>query len=54
MEVAVAVGRDGFEVSSTTSFAAERLRQVDLLADAVEGYLAGPALARATGIEQLG
>lgn len=54
MEVAVAVGRDDFEVSSTTSFAAERLRQVDLLADAVEGYLAGPALARATGIEQLG
>lgn len=54
MEVAVAVGRDGFEVSSTTSFAAERLRQVDLLADAVEEYLAGPALAQATGIEQLG
>lgn len=54
MEVAVAVGRDGFEVSSTTSFAAERLRQVDMLADAVEEYLAGPALARATGIEQLG
>ena len=54
MEVAVAVGRDGFEVSSTTSFAAERLRQVDMLADAVEEYLAGPALAQATGIEQLG
>ncbi|MGK8360468.1 cobyric acid synthase [Corynebacterium amycolatum] len=54
MEVADAVGRDGFEVSSTTSFAAERLRQVDLLADAVEEYLAGPALAQATGIEQLG
>ena len=54
MEVAVAVGRDGFEVSSNTSFAAERLRQVDLLADAVEKYLAGPALAQATGIEQLG
>lgn len=54
MEVAVAVGRGGFEVSSTTSFAAERLRQVDLLADAVEEYLAGPALAQATGIEQLG
>ena len=53
-EVAVAVGRDGFEVSSNTSFAAERLRQVDLLADAVEKYLAGPALAQATGIEQLG
>lgn len=54
MEVAVAVGRDGFEVSSTTSFAAERLWQVDMLADAVEEYLAGPALAQATGIEQLG
>ena len=54
MEVAVAVGRDGFEVSSTTSFVAERLRQVDMLADAVEEYLAGPALAQATGIEQLG
>nr|WP_306295425.1 cobyric acid synthase [Corynebacterium amycolatum] len=54
MEVAGAVGRDGFEVSSTTSFAAERLRQVDMLADAVEEYLAGPALAQATGIEQLG
>ncbi|MDC7118286.1 cobyric acid synthase [Corynebacterium amycolatum] len=54
MEVAVAVGRDGFEVSSNTSFAGERLRQVDLLADAVEKYLAGPALAQATGIEQLG
>ena len=54
MEVAVAVGRDGFEVSPNTSFAGERLRQVDLLADAVEKYLAGPALAQATGIEQLG
>ncbi|WP_297453769.1 cobyric acid synthase [uncultured Corynebacterium sp.] len=53
-EVAAAVGRDGFEVSSNTSFAAERLRQVDLLADAVEEHLAGPALAQATGIEQLG
>lgn len=53
-EVAVAVGRDGFEVSSNTSFAEERLRQIDLLADAVEEYLAGPALAQATGIEQLG
>lgn len=54
MEVAVAVGRDGSKVSSTTSFAAERLWQVDMLADAVEEYLAGPALAQATGIEQLG
>lgn len=54
MEVAVAVGRDGFEVSPNTSFSGERLRQVDLLADAVEKYLAGPALAQATGIEQLG
>lgn len=54
MEVAVAVGRDGFEVSSNTSFAEERLRQIDLLADAVEEYLAGPAFAQATGIEQLG
>ncbi|HJE84747.1 MAG TPA: cobyric acid synthase [Corynebacterium amycolatum] len=53
-EVAVATGRDGYEVSPNTSFAAERLRQVDLLADAVEEYLAGPALAQATGIEQLG
>lgn len=53
-EVAAAVGRDGFEVSSNTSFAAERLRQVDLLADAVEQHLAGSALAQATGIEQLG
>ena len=54
MEVAVAVGRDGFEVSPNTSFAGERLLQVDLLANAVEKYLAGPALAQATGIEQLG
>ena len=54
MEVAAAVGRDGFEASPDTSFAAERSRQVDLLADAVEEYLAGPALAQATGIEQLG
>ena len=54
MEVAVAVGRDGFEASPDTSFAAERSRQVDLLADAVEEYVAGPALAQATGIEQLG
>lgn len=52
-QVAAAVGRDGFVVGPDTSFAAERLRQVNLLADAVEQHLAGPALAQATGIEQL-
>ncbi len=53
-DVAAATGRDGFVVSQSTSFAAERTRQLDALADAVETHLAGPALARATGIEALG
>lgn len=52
-DVACAAGRDGFQVSSSTSFAEERMRQLDLLADAVEEHLAGPELARATGIDQL-
>lgn len=54
MEVVGAIGRGGLEVSSTTSFAAERLRQVDLLADAVGEYLVGPVLTQTTDIEQLG
>lgn len=53
-DVATRTGRRGFVVSQSTSFAAERLRQLDALADAVEEHLAGPALAQATGIEQLG
>lgn len=47
-------GLDGFVLDSETSFAAERLRQLDALADAVEQHLAGPELAKATGIDQLG
>ena len=53
-EVAVAVGRDGFVVAPDTDFRAERLRQLDLIADAVEKHLAGPALAAAIGVPELG
>lgn len=53
-DIASRRGLDGFVVSENTSFAAERLRQLDSLADAVEKHLAGPALAEAMGIEQLG
>ncbi|WP_448850992.1 cobyric acid synthase [Corynebacterium sp. 335C] len=52
-DVAAAAGLRGFRVSPDTSFAAERLRQLDLIADAVEEHLAGPALAAATGIDAL-
>ena len=52
--MAVAVGRDGFVVAPDTDFRAERLRQLDLIADAVEKHLAGPALAAATGVPELG
>ncbi|MDO4610891.1 cobyric acid synthase [Corynebacterium sp.] len=53
-DVAAVAGLDGFRVSPDTSFAAERLRQLDLIADAIEEHLAGPALAAATGIAALG
>lgn len=53
-EIAAAAGRDGFVVAPGTDFRAERLRQLDLIADAVEKHLAGPALAAATGVAALG
>lgn len=43
-----------FITSPDTSFRAERLRQLDLIADALEANLAGPALVEATGIAELG
>ncbi len=52
--VAEAAGLRGFEVAPDTDFRAERLRQLDLIADAIEEHLAGPALAEATGVAQLG
>lgn len=52
--VASAAGLDGFVVSPDTDFRAERLRQLDLIADAIEENLAGPALAAATGVPELG
>ena len=52
--VAAAAGLDGFVVAADTDFRAERLRQLDLIADAIEEHLAGPALAAATGVPELG
>lgn len=52
--VADAAGLDGFVVAPDTDFRAERLRQLDLIADAIEAHLAGPALAAATGVPELG
>ena len=52
--VADAAGLDGFVVAPDTDFRAERLRQLDLIADAIEEHLAGPALAAATGVPELG
>ena len=52
--VASAAGLDGFVVAADTDFRAERLRQLDLIADAIEEHLAGPALAAATGVPELG
>lgn len=52
--VADAAGLDDFTVAPDTDFRAERLRQLDLVADAVEEHLAGPALAAATGVPALG
>ena len=49
-----AAGLDGFVVAPDTDFRAERLRQLDLIADAIEEHLAGPALAAATGVPELG
>ena len=52
--VADAAGLADFVVAQDTDFRAERLRQLDVIADAIEEHLAGPALARATGIASLG
>ncbi|MFD5867198.1 cobyric acid synthase [Corynebacterium sp. NPDC060344] len=52
--VAEAAGLGGFVVAPDTDFRAERLRQLDLIADAIEEHLAGPALAAATGVPELG
>lgn len=52
--VAEAAELDGFVVAPDTDFRAERLRQLDLIADAIEEHLAGPALAEATGVPELG
>ncbi|MGV3113718.1 cobyric acid synthase [Corynebacterium freneyi] len=52
--VADAAGLDGFVVAPDTDFRAERLRQLDLIADAIDAHLAGPALAAATGVPELG
>lgn len=52
--VADAARLDGFVVAPDTDFRAERLRQLDLIADAIEEHLAGPALAEATGVPELG
>lgn len=51
-EIAQLVGLDNFVVSQNTSFEAERIRQVDLIADAIATGVPGEALAAATGIEQ--
>lgn len=52
--VARAAGLTDFVVAPDTDFHGERLRQLDLIADAIDAHLAGPALARATGIPELG
>lgn len=52
--VAEAAGLERFVVAPGTDFRAERLRQLDLIADAIEEHLAGPALAAATGVRELG
>lgn len=41
-----------FVISPNTSFREERLRQLDVIADALEENLVGPALVQATGIAQ--
>ncbi|MEJ5919627.1 cobyric acid synthase [Corynebacterium sp. H78] len=53
-QVAREAGKTGFVIKPDTSFAAERLRQLDLIADAIEEHLVGSALAQATGIAELG
>lgn len=51
-EMAQLAGLSDFVVSSDTSFSAERIRQIDLIADVVDAAIPGEALAAATGIDQ--